>query len=107
MPHLSPPSTIDAAAATSRSLLQVVRAQIGAMPNPFRLVATSPGKLERYLGLFTALSNGTLPAPTRERIARPRTAGFNDGPLEDTERKFFWPPGRRPADHASLSDLGP
>ena len=35
-----------------------------------------------------------------------RFASINDLPIKETERKFFWPLGRRPDEHASLSDLG-
>ncbi|MEM0912297.1 MAG: nuclear transport factor 2 family protein [Pseudomonadota bacterium] len=35
-----------------------------------------------------------------------RFASINDLPIKESERKFFWPLGRRPDDHASLSDLG-
>ena len=35
-----------------------------------------------------------------------RYASINDLPISETERKFFWPLGRRPDDHASLSELG-
>lgn len=35
-----------------------------------------------------------------------RYASINDMPISVTERKFFWPLGRRPDDHASLSELG-
>ncbi|MCF7989345.1 MAG: nuclear transport factor 2 family protein [Thiohalocapsa sp.] len=35
-----------------------------------------------------------------------RYASINDLPIKDTERKFFWPLGRRPDDHPGLSDLG-
>jgi nuclear transport factor 2 (NTF2) superfamily protein len=35
-----------------------------------------------------------------------RFASINDLPIEAAERKFFWPLGRRPDDHPSLSDLG-
>lgn len=35
-----------------------------------------------------------------------RYASINDMPINETERKFFWPLGRRPDDHASLSELG-
>ena len=34
-----------------------------------------------------------------------RFASINDLAIEEAERKFFWPLGRRPDDHASLSDL--
>jgi uncharacterized protein len=35
-----------------------------------------------------------------------RFACLNDLPIRDSERKFFWPLGRRPDDHAGLADLG-
>jgi len=35
-----------------------------------------------------------------------RFASINDLPIRDTERKFHWPPGRRPDEHAGLSELG-
>jgi nuclear transport factor 2 (NTF2) superfamily protein len=34
-----------------------------------------------------------------------RYASINDLPIEASERKFFWPLGRRPDEHPSLSDL--
>ncbi len=34
-----------------------------------------------------------------------RFASINDLPIKEAERKFFWPFGRRPDDHPSLSDL--
>ena len=35
-----------------------------------------------------------------------RYASINDLPIKESERKFFWSLGRRPDDHASLSELG-
>jgi len=35
-----------------------------------------------------------------------RHASINDLPISEAERKFHWPLGRRPDDHASLSALG-
>ncbi|HXP95919.1 MAG TPA: nuclear transport factor 2 family protein [Telmatospirillum sp.] len=35
-----------------------------------------------------------------------RHASINDLPIEASKRQFFWPLGRRPDDHPSLSDLG-
>ena len=35
-----------------------------------------------------------------------RYASINDLAINEADRKFFWPLGRRPDDHASLSDLG-
>lgn len=69
MSRLSIPASIDAAPAAARPLLEAVQKQIGSVPNLFRLVANSPAALEGYLGLSGALSKGSLPAATRERIA--------------------------------------
>jgi len=35
-----------------------------------------------------------------------RYASINDLPIKQSERKFFWPLGRRPDDHPGLSALG-
>ena len=35
-----------------------------------------------------------------------RFASINDLPIKEADRKFFWPLGRRPVDHPSLSDFG-
>ena len=35
-----------------------------------------------------------------------RFASINDLPIKAEDRKFHWPLGRRPDDHATLSDLG-
>ncbi len=39
-------------------------------------------------------------------LMRLRFASINDLPIKESERKFHWPPGRRPDDHPGLSDLG-
>jgi uncharacterized protein len=39
-------------------------------------------------------------------LMRRRIASINDAAIEESERKFHWPLGRRPDDHPSLSDLG-
>lgn len=69
MTRLHTPATIDAAPAASQPLLEAVKKQIGSAPNLFRVVANSPAALEGYLALSGALAKGSLPAPTRERIA--------------------------------------
>ncbi len=69
MSRISTPASIDAAPVASRPLLEAVKKQLGSVPNLFRLVANSPAALEGYLGMHGALGKGTLPAPTRERIA--------------------------------------
>ena len=69
MSRLFTAPSIDEAPAASRTMLGAVNQQLGLMPNLFRLVAASPAALEGYLGMSGALAKGTLPAPTRERIA--------------------------------------
>ncbi len=39
-------------------------------------------------------------------LMRRRIASINDLPIAATERKYHWPPGRRPDDHPGLSALG-
>jgi uncharacterized peroxidase-related enzyme len=69
MSRLATPANIDAAPAPARPLLQAVNQQLGSVPNLFRLAANSPAALDGYLGMSGALAKGSLPAPTRERIA--------------------------------------
>ncbi|HEY4358719.1 MAG TPA: nuclear transport factor 2 family protein [Acidobacteriaceae bacterium] len=38
-------------------------------------------------------------------LMRERHASINDLPIQESERLYHWPSGRRPDDHASLSDL--
>ena len=40
-----------------------------------------------------------------EGLMMRRFASINDLPIKEPERKFFWPLGRRPDDHPSLSDF--
>jgi nuclear transport factor 2 (NTF2) superfamily protein len=39
-------------------------------------------------------------------LMQSRFASINDLPIRESDRKYFWPLGRRPDDHPSLSDLG-
>ena len=39
-------------------------------------------------------------------LMRLRFASINDLPIKESERKYDWPPGRRPDEHPGLSDLG-
>ena len=39
-------------------------------------------------------------------LMRLRIASINDLPINESERLYRWPLGRRPDDHLSLSDLG-
>ncbi|MGP0092866.1 MAG: DUF1348 family protein [Xanthobacteraceae bacterium] len=39
-------------------------------------------------------------------LMRRRLASINDLPIKETDRKYFWLLGARPADHLGLSELG-
>jgi uncharacterized protein len=39
-------------------------------------------------------------------LMQARFASINDLPIQELERKYHWPLGRRPDDHPGLSDLG-
>ena len=41
-----------------------------------------------------------------EGLMRRRVASINDLPIAEDDRLYFWPQGRRPDDHAGLSELG-
>jgi uncharacterized protein len=43
---------------------------------------------------------------TDEGLMRRRFASINDLPMPESARLFFWPLGRRPDEHPSLSELG-
>lgn len=43
---------------------------------------------------------------TAEGLMQRRFASINDLPIATSARLFFWPLGRRPDDHPSLSELG-
>lgn len=61
----------------------------------------APSPRDRVLSIFDAL---------REWFASEGFRGcafiINDLPIEEADRNFHWPLGRRPDDHPSLSDLG-
>lgn len=69
MSRIKTPASVEAAPKASQEMLNAVNKQLGVVPNLFRMVSTSPAALEGYLSLSGALGKGTLPAPTRERIA--------------------------------------
>lgn len=69
MSRIPTPTTVADAPEKSQPLLNAVNAQLGVVPNMFRLISTSPQTLEAYLGVSSALGKGALPAATRERIA--------------------------------------
>jgi len=43
---------------------------------------------------------------SEDGLMRRRIASINDLAIQPADRLFHWPQGRRPDDHASLSDLG-
>jgi uncharacterized peroxidase-related enzyme len=67
MTRISIPSR-DEAPEASKPLLDAVHAQLGVVPNLFRLIANSPAALAAYLGFNSALKKA-LDVKTRERIA--------------------------------------
>ncbi|MCP5425348.1 MAG: peroxidase-related enzyme [Gammaproteobacteria bacterium] len=67
MSRLSIP-TLDDAPEASRTTLDAIQKQLGAVPNLFRLIAISPAALQGFTGFQGALSK-TLDVKTRERIA--------------------------------------
>jgi len=69
MSRLLTPASVEVSPAGSQPLLNAVKAQLGVVPNMFRVISNSPAALEGYLSLNGALGKGVLHAPTRERIA--------------------------------------
>lgn len=69
MSRIPTPATIEATPPQARASLELVKKQLGSVPNLFRVIANSPAALEGYLGLNGALAKGVLDARTRERIA--------------------------------------
>jgi uncharacterized peroxidase-related enzyme len=69
MSRIHTPRSIADAPAASQPLLEAVKTQLGVAPNLFRAVGNSPAALEGYVALSSALAKGSLPAPTRERVA--------------------------------------
>lgn len=69
MSRIPTPATVADAPAATHPLLNAVNAQLGVVPNLFRIVANSPAVLEAYLGFSGALGKGKLSAATRERIS--------------------------------------
>ena len=53
---------------------------------------------------FRSYGNENLAFDETGLMAR-RIASINDSPIAEADRKFHWPLGRRPDDHASLSEL--
>lgn len=69
MSRITTPASIDVSPVAAQPLLGAVKAQLGSVPNLFRIIGNSPAALGGYLGLSGALGKGALDAQTRERIA--------------------------------------
>jgi len=69
MPRIHTPATIADAPAAAHKTLEAVNGMLGSVPNLFRIVANAPAALEGYIGLNSALGNGSLDPAARERIA--------------------------------------
>ena len=52
-----------------KELLDAIQSQLGMVPNFLKVFANSPAALRAFLGLHGIASEGSLEAPTRERIA--------------------------------------
>ena len=59
----------DNANSEQRELLDAIQSQLGMVPNFLKVFANSPAALRAFLGLHGIASEGSLDAPTRERIA--------------------------------------
>ena len=57
------------AAGQAKQLLEAVQAELGSVPNLYRVLGAAPAALEGYLGLRSALAGGVLDAGVREQIA--------------------------------------
>src|SRR6266403_1250928 len=64
-----PVPAADEAPLASREVLRAAAERFGRVPNMVRLLSVSPAALQGYLGLLTALDEGTLGAQTSARIA--------------------------------------
>ena len=62
----------------------------------------NPGSLAFLRQLYRSLRK-SLP---EQGVMRFRHASINDLPIHESERRFFWPLGRRPDDHPGLSEPG-
>jgi uncharacterized peroxidase-related enzyme len=61
--------TNENANAEQKALLDAIQSQLGMVPNFLKVFANSPAALRAFLGLHGIAGEGSLDAPTRERIA--------------------------------------
>lgn len=59
----------DTANSEQKELLEAIQAKLGMVPNFLKVFANSPAALRAFLGLHGIAGEGSLDAPTRERIA--------------------------------------
>lgn len=69
MSRIPTPASIETSPTASQPFLNAVQAQLGSVPNLFRIIGNSPAALEGYLGLSGALGKGRLEPKTRARLA--------------------------------------
>lgn len=69
MSRIPTPVTVSDAPETAQATLNAVKAQLGVVPNLFRLIANSPVALDGFVSLNGALAKGSLSPATRERIS--------------------------------------
>ncbi len=55
--------------AEQQALFNAIQAKLGIVPNFLKILANSPSALRAFLGLHSIAGEGSLDAPTRERIA--------------------------------------
>ena len=55
---------------------------------------------------MTATDTRPVDVPEDDWRGRIRDEQNDDLPIDESERKYHWPLGRRPDDHPSLSELG-
>lgn len=63
------PIELETATGEAARLLTQVKNTLGLVPNMTKVMANSPALLKAYLALSGAVSDGVLPAATRERLA--------------------------------------
>ncbi|WP_030348784.1 carboxymuconolactone decarboxylase family protein [Streptomyces sp. NRRL S-1022] len=73
LPQIQPAEATGAAA----EALAQVRKTLGSVPNMVKAMANSPALVKGWLALSSALSEGVIPAPVRERLAI-ATAQYNN-----------------------------
>jgi nuclear transport factor 2 (NTF2) superfamily protein len=90
---------------------------VGRSERDYRLIKEVWAFTDDRIAVRFAMSAKTPRAPGRVRTAtssgsstrglmRRREASINDVPIDEADRLFHWPLGRRPDDHPGLTALG-